>query len=685
MLRNFYLYVSQNLKLLQVFLFGLFLFFLFRLVLFLRFGDHALVQTHTNDLKEAFLVGFRFDAMVLCYALIPVMALNLALLFWGKARFFAFVNKFSATFLACIISFMALILIIDQEYYTYFQAHINVLAFGLVEDDTAAVFTSVWSDHPIVIMTLIFIALAWLLTQVFKRIYRQQYNFSFQVKWPFIVLLPLVLIGLFVLGIRGSVGTFPLQQDDTTISDNEFINFLTPNGIFALKEAIKEKSGLFKKEEPAKLLKSLTYPSVQQALSDYYGRPETDFPATDIEQYLTQTTDTNTFLTKNPPNVVFFLMESMSNFYLDLHSPTLNLMGEFEKHAQQDFLFRNFWSGENGTIPSLENLMLAAPFHPLSQSAYRFKAFNSAVTKPFRQAGYETAFVTGGKLGWRNLDNFTPHQGFETAEGKEAILNQIKGAEQGEWGAYDEYLFQFVEQKLAHTKTGKPKFIFALSTTNHTPFQLPAHYKPYPVTLPDSVKNNLQTTPEIALKNFTNYQYAADCLGKFLTRLKASPLGKNTIVVATGDHNTFMLFQYKNPQMKLKYSVPFYLYVPEMYRKNSKTLTYQNTRFGSHKDIFPTIFNLALSGQKFVGLGNNLLAPETENLHYYAINEGNRAMDNSGTVELYFSKKMAFQKWTDGKKQRLVYAPKPTPAQLQLKKEAKAYTALMQYYFNSKF
>lgn len=37
--------------------------------------------------------------------------------------------------------------------------------------------------------------------------------------------------------MRGSVGTFPLQIDDSTVCDNSNVNLLPINGVFAIKEA----------------------------------------------------------------------------------------------------------------------------------------------------------------------------------------------------------------------------------------------------------------------------------------------------------------------------------------------------------------------------------------------------------------------------------------------------------------
>ncbi|WP_426720915.1 hypothetical protein [Enterobacter cloacae complex sp. 301C7] len=44
----------------------------------------------------------------------------------------------------------------------------------------------------------------------------------------------LLVILACVVGMRGSVGTFPLRQSDAQVSEVKMLNMLTPNGVIAL-------------------------------------------------------------------------------------------------------------------------------------------------------------------------------------------------------------------------------------------------------------------------------------------------------------------------------------------------------------------------------------------------------------------------------------------------------------------
>jgi phosphoglycerol transferase MdoB-like AlkP superfamily enzyme len=241
---------------------------------------------------------------------------------------------------------------------------------------------------------------------------------------------------------------------------------------------------------------------------------------------------------------------------------------------------------------------------------------------------------------------------------------------------YDEYLFTYIEQ-LLQKKGGKPKFIFLLSTTNHTPFEKPKHFKPRPIVMNDTMKKLTSNHPQ-AMDNFSNYQYSANCLGNFMDFVKKGDAKDKTIVAATGDHNNWMLFQYDDMVIHQKYGVPFYLYAPKDYLAG-KTIDLQ--RFGSHKDIFPTLFHLSLSEQKYFNTGYDLLSNDTS-LPFFGANENKVTISASGAVLDVQSKKTKFLKWNPEQNKKLMPASLQDQKLLDLYRRSRARTFLLHYYFN---
>jgi phosphoglycerol transferase MdoB-like AlkP superfamily enzyme len=562
---NFYNLVNYFFR---IYLIALGTFFVYRLVFLLVYGEKADLSSNFHDVFRAFFVGLRFDTTVTLYGLLLPFILILSTLFVSP-KHLAY-PKFVKTFIFCfsILMFLTFIIIsvIDFYFFKFFQFHINIIFFGIINDDTRAVLKSVWTDYPVIpviIFVIISVCIYW---YIIKRILRKTYDNPFN-KLIFKTIIILTVLILYGIGIRGSLGTFPLENEDSIISDNTFINSLVVNGVFSIKNAFSERNKQTIDTNVVKKLKENGFNSIEEPLSIYLGKNimHTDNP----ELQLLTNTRKDSFLQQNPPNVIFIQMESFGSYYLNFHTPTLNLLGKLESQLKHCILYKNFISGTYSTIQSLECLMLGSPLTPISQSIYMNCSLSSSVALPYKNAGYKTSFITSSELGWRNLDKFIPRQYFETVEGAEALLKKVDNSSRCEWGVYDEFLFERIYQILKQANK-RQQFIFAMTTTNHTPFELPDDYKPYPVTIPQSICDVLRTDKDIAIKNFTNYQYANDCLGKFIERIRKSSFAENTIIAVTGDHNSFQLFSFTDNQMLQKSAVPFLLYVPEKYLAHSK-------------------------------------------------------------------------------------------------------------------
>ncbi|QQR95971.1 MAG: LTA synthase family protein [Bacteroidota bacterium] len=317
--------------------------------------------------------------------------------------------------------------------------------------------------------------------------------------------------------------------------------------------------------------------------------------------------------------------------------------------------------------------MVNTPVTSLAQSEHNSVSYSSSVALPFRNSGYETTFITGGKFGWRNINEFIPHQYFQHVESKDNVLKEIAGSTECEWGVYDEYLFDYVFKKLE--KATKPQMIFVLTTTNHTPFHLPETYRPYPIKLTNEINSKLLTDENLAVKNLTNLQYSNDCLGKFMDKVKHSNLSQNTIVAATGDHNNLMLFDFNESQMYYQRSVPLYMYVPETIHPHVAI-----NKWGSHKDIFPTLINLALPQSTYFNAGDNLFDTLQSRNNIFATDwMSMEAMNEFGAVK--YGESVKYFDWDKNKMLKETATPS---ADLQkLLQRARRHYAAMAYFIRS--
>lgn len=583
----------------------------------------------------SFLVGARFDISVICYGFLPVVLFCLIALFIPRRfndSFSSFFAKFIKYYLLLLlISFLSFI-IIDYFFYLFFQSHINILFFGVFDDDTVAVLNSVWEDYPIgkIVLTYLIVIAGLLYT---AHLVSNSSTKPIQLRSKTLVLILILFFPLFFVGMRGSTGTFTLRREHTNITDNEFVNSLCYNALYSLKFANSERRDNQIIPDIPRELEIMGYENWNQACNAYREGEGKLF-----DNSLHSNTRFNTYLQQNPPNVIFVQMESMSTHYFDMNSKELNLLGDLVDELPNLYYFKNSLSSFNGTIQTLENFLVGTPKTIISQSMYFDTPFSSAITLPFKKKGYDAYFLTGANISWRNIDKMLQQQGFDYIEGRNHLLNIYPDAEEFAWGVHDGYLMDYIMTKL-NENSGKPKFIFGLTISNHTPFEVPSSYESYPIMMPDSLKVQIRVDEEIAYANFYSHQYGASMLAKLIKMVRESPYGENTIIAASGDHNIRQVFEYTDEEGFLKRSVPILFYIPEKYKPKYVDVE----RLSSHKDIFPTLFNLSLSDASYTYTGDDLFSDASQ--YHFAVNDYGFIADSIGAIA-YHNNQPYYYTWT---------------------------------------
>ena len=634
------------------------------------FGDSATLLSNTDELRKAIWLGFRFDLMPLAYVnALPFIFLNIAFFLPGKLTIKSV--RFLIVLLLCIGYFLiAWLYVFDYGFYSYFQEHLNVLVFGFFEDDTRALIITIYKNYNLPLWLTVVFFLHYSLYRFIKFLFSP---FEFDLKARALNFrIPLTFIGglaLIVIMARGNFTRLPLSVEDAHISDNEFINEVALNGALTLNRAIKIRKtyGLGQYD----YLKSYGFPNWQEAFMASQGKAPQNAV---VAEALKVTTKENVFLKQNPPHVVLVVMESFGSYWNDLDSEKFQLLGELKDHFGQGYLFKNFLPSENGTIGSIVSVATSQVIRPgaryLSESEFMQTALSSSGHLPFKENGYDTHSVYGGKLGWRDLGKYLSIQKYDNLWGADEIkevmpeLNNFSARDLGnEWGIFDEYLYTFIDEQL-RTAT-KPQFFLVLTTSNHPPFEYPSSYQPRPMNLDAELLSKVTVDKELTHKRFSGFQYANQKVGEFLTRIKTSSLNDNTIVALTGDHSFWIAKGVGQEHEFKRYAVPFFLSIPEKYRPQS----FDPKKFGSHEDIFPTLINLSLSNQPYVKLGQDMFSEKTS-----AINSSGLFANETGAF--HHDK---FWKWKDLENQ-ILEPTEPTPELEALKQEGKGLIGLTDSY-----
>ncbi|MEE9444064.1 MAG: sulfatase-like hydrolase/transferase [Cocleimonas sp.] len=568
----------------------------------LYFGDSHDIKNNISVLDDLFIVGLKFDLRIVGIVLLLFVYIPYLLLFWQKnkestLRWVRFILSFM---LACIVS----LAFVDIGYFVFFGTPIDILIFGLLEDDTTAVIESGLSDSRLLVIGLIglltTVFIIWLYLRLCKSLISKT-NSQFHLSnsyWPLLIIIPTLLIAA-----RGSLGTFPLSQRQSSISNSSFINSLTQNAIFHLKYAYSYRKKNDFNKTPAQILSEAKVKDINELIL------KAGF--NDSQPLLIQT-PTNTLLEKKPPHVVFVLMEGWSS-HIALNNSNKNpVLGRFKKHAEEDYFLPNFFSNKYGTNPSIESILLNSPITPLSQSKAYKTSFLLSNILPFKENNYKISFISGGYSSWRNHDAFWPKQGFDQYIDRSLIEQKYKVTSDNPWGVYDEYLFKYLQDDLI--KSTQPSFSFILTTNNHPPVRLPPGHTPPDFSAKAFGFSDDDNDKETML---SAYHYQTDALGRFLDWLKSSSLKNDVIVVATGDHVLKGFNDYSSNQKQfLRYAVPAYFYIPKGYNplvtRPKETI---NSLYGSHSDLFPTLFELSLSNTQYFSFGQTLMEKTKNNAY----------------------------------------------------------------------
>ncbi len=509
---------------------------------------------------------------------------------------------------------VAILFFADFGFYSYFKEHINLLFFGLFEDDTSALMVTFWQNYNVIIILGSFLAYLIFVFFIIKKIlHSNQKDTKSFFGLKFTPLIFLILIAFNFLIIRGTVGMYPLGKMIPNVSENAYINKIPQNGVRAFITAYGiRKAFVSKKLDYIKLL------GFENRIEDAF-KIHKHSENIDTENLLNNITYTSKKIDDNDYNVVVIMVESFGLPILKYQSNEFDIMGSLKKHFEEDVLFTNFISDGDGTINSLESMLLNIPYRPnsfiLSQSSYAQTAFDYTAAFLYNDSKYNTSFIYGGDLTWRDLGTFVKYQGYKSTEGKQDIFKSLNVKEnEGDffhpWGIYDKYLYTHILKKLEDSN--EKEFIVALSTNNHPPYNIPSDYTSKSLVFSDDLKNHIIGDLSLAQQRFRSYAYALDQVGIFLDKFKESKFKDNTIVVVTADNNTVEgIMKYDDNPIFTSKNIPLYLYLPA---KLKEKLDIDTKVAGSHKDIFPTLYNLTLDNKKYFAVGTNLL--DKNQIHY---------------------------------------------------------------------
>lgn len=271
-----------------------------------------------------------------------------------------------------------------------------------------------------------------------------------------------------------------------------------------------------------------------------------------------------------PMNVVWILEESMGSLYVpSLHPEGPGPMRELDAIARDGLFFTRIYATGNRTVRGIEASLTSLPPLPGRSVVKRASGTNLfTLASLFREKGYQTSFIYGGRAYFDNIRDFALNNGYERVvdqnDFKKVSFTTV-------WGVCDEDLFDNALAELdAMHASGKPFFTTLLTVSNHTPFTYP--------------KGRIPENPDEQRREHA-MRYADHALGKFLREARTHAFFDDTVFVILGDHGARVYGRQEIPIRS--YEIPVLVYAPKLIPKGRRIDT-----LGSQMDIAPTLLGV---------------------------------------------------------------------------------------------
>jgi len=479
------------------------LFFVGRLALFAwqfdRFGD--------GDVHYwlSFLYGLKMDTMVASMLLvIPLLVLSFAPTSLRKIA-----NLFLRLYFVSVFAFL---IYMENATFPFFNQYDVRPNFKFVEylEYPKEVFGMLIADFklPLFISFMMMGIFIWW----FMRKSKESFTAVLTLPWMkrAVWFLPIAL--LLFIGIRSSFGHRAANISDAMYSSNRTVNEVTKNSLYSVGYAIYANKhfasktiklyGKMKKEEALKRMQNVL------KISDNDLKTKSPFRRTEYTH----------FATPKKKNLVIFLQESLGYQFI-----SKEVTPELMKLKKQGVWFDEVYSNGTRSVRGIAGSAAGFLAVPGKGVVKRSKSQNDFFTfgQLLKPLGYHTMFLYGGEAHFDNMRSWFLGNGIDEIVEQKDYEDPAYVAT---WGASDEDLVQKANEKFSTLyQEGKPFAALMFSSSNHSPFDIPAGRI-------DEVKKG-ENCVENAVK------YADYAIGLFFEEARKKPYYKDTIFVVIADHN----------------------------------------------------------------------------------------------------------------------------------------------------
>ncbi len=555
----------------------LLLFFLFGRIFYLFYNYSKFSDYSSFHILLSNVYALPLDISIICYLLIFILSL---IIFYQFVEF-EVIPKLINLILFIFIIGNSIIILADTNLVNSWGTKINAKALSYLffpELMNQALLTlNYWSILLIILTSFLFFKFynRFLKINSIPKLTRNQ-NIWFI---PFICIL--------IIGMRGGIGTYPINKGRWMYSDNPTLNLATVNGLWNFA------SILFSKQKKE-------YHYLDQTEANHW-----------VETYTRAPLDTTTkLLTTSRPNIVIILLESFSGENLVALGAKESNAPNLDSLMPYGVLFSNYFSTGTRTEQGIVSLFNGFPSQPKysvqREGAILYNLPN--LCKVLKEVGYRLNYYYSGGLEYARTDEYLKASQFDLIYDRNDFDNYKKYST----GASDEDLFSFFLNKQESDTI--PFLSVMLTTSTHEPWEGPFR---------DNVKDKSKASYYKAAVN-----YSDQFLAKFLNISKTKSWYSNTLFVIVADHAHHFPYN-RNYNEPLRFKIPM-LWLGETIKNEFRGVNIYKPY--SQIDFPATLLaqlNVDYSEFQF---SKNILNPYSPSFSFYTFDDGFGVVSERDTV-----------------------------------------------------
>lgn len=445
-------------------------------------GDHPFA---TGDMTDVVWHGLSLDLSTALYVFaIPFICMMVSIWYPREKCFRWILRPFS---LIIAIAF-ALAFVADTSLYEFWNFKLDASCLQYLETPTEAM-ASVSTDY-ILLRLMVIILLVWLFTLAYWRIPLRLPVMHHRI---IATIAGLVAMPLIFVGIRGGLNESTTNIGQVYYSQNQFLNHSAVNPVFSFMASL-ERTANF--------------------VPDYTFMEESECAQLMEGFYFTDSTEPDTLLRTQRPNIVVILMESCGGIFTEDIGKRSDIMPHLNQLTKEGVYFANFYANSYRTDRGTLCTWSGYPSFPRSSVMKMPEKTRllPGIAQSLRKKGYHTHYLYGGDINFTNMRSYLITTGFEQLHWlKDYSLEEQKTSE---WGVRDDITFATLGDMV---RQGQEPFLIGYSTlSSHEPWDVPTH------RLDDEILNA--------------FNYLDECIGNFINDMKQTPQWDNLLVILLPDH-----------------------------------------------------------------------------------------------------------------------------------------------------